>query len=344
MKSMVPKLLTRRTAVSLFTGAAFALATTTLPATADIAIKDGQKLAFMGDSITQGGWGNPGGYVRLVIAGLEANGVKTTPIPAGISGHKSDQMLARLKKDVLDKKPDFMTLSCGVNDVWHGARGVLLDQYKVNITAIVDQCAAAGVKVVILTATVIGEELGNDNNKKLAPYNEFLRSLAKEKKLPLADLYAMFEEVIKTKTKPGNAYTSDGVHMNSAGDQIMARGVLQALGLDAAQIKKAQDAWLDIPNAAGLRARFDAGKGKAFQASARVSPRQLEKLKADAAKTGKSLDEILNAAYAADVKALLKPAGEYESTEAIFAAKKDREVQAALEKKFAAHVEALLKK
>ena len=343
MKSMFPQLLTRRTAVSLFTGAAFALATT-LPANADIAIKDGQKLAFMGDSITAGGWGNPGGYVRLVLAGLEANGVKTTPIPAGISGHKSDQMLARLKKDVLDKKPDFMTLSCGVNDVWHGARGVLLDQYKLNITAIADQCAAAGVKVVILTATVIGEELGNDNNQKLAPYNEFLRSFAKEKNLPLADLYAMFEEVIKTKTKPGNAYTSDGVHMNAAGDQIMARGVLQALGLDAAQIKKAQDAWLDIPNAAGFRARFDAGKGKSFQASARVSLRQMEKLKADAAKAGKSLDEILNAAYAADVKALLKPAGDYENTEAIFAAKKDKEVQAALEKKFAAHVEELLKK
>ena len=342
MKSLIPQLLTRRAAAGLLAGAAL-LFPNPFAAHADVLIKDGQKLAFMGDSITQGGWGNPGGYVRLTIAGLEANGVKTTPIPAGISGHKSDQMLARLKKDVLEKKPDFMTLSCGVNDVWHGARGISLDQYKVNITAIVDQCAAAGVKVVILTATVIGEELGNDNNKKLAPYNEFLRSLAAEKKLPLADLYSMFAEVIKTKTKPGNAYTSDGVHMNSAGDQIMARGVLQALGLDAAQIKKAQDAWLDMPNAVGVRARFDLGKGKALQATARVSPRQLEQLKAASAKAGKSLDEILNAAYAADAKAVFKPAGEYENADALFAAKKDKEVQAQLEKKFAAHVEALLK-
>ena len=222
MNSFSPQLFTRRAATCLLAGAAL-LFPNPFAAHAEVLIKDGQKLAFMGDSITQGGWGNPGGYVRLTIAGLEANGAKVTPIPAGIGGHKSDQMLARLKKDVLEKKPDFMTLSCGVNDVWHGARGVLLDQYKVNITAIVDQCAAAGVKVVILTATVIGEELDNDNNKKLAPYNEFLRSLAAEKKLPLADLYSMFAEVIKTKTKPGNAYTSDGVHMNSAGDQIMAK-------------------------------------------------------------------------------------------------------------------------
>ncbi len=343
MKNPVAQLFSRHTAASVLAGSALLLSQA-FNAAAEVVIKDGQKLAFMGDSITQGGWGNPGGYVRLVIAGLEANGVKVTPIPAGISGHKSDQMLARLNKDVLEKKPDFMTLSCGVNDVWHGARGIPLDKYKANITAIVDQCAAASVKVVILTATVIGEDLGNDNNKKLAPYNEFLRSLAREKKLPLADLYAMFEEVIKTKTKPGNAYTSDGVHMNAAGDQLMARGVLQALGLDNAQIKKAQDAWLDLPTAAGVRARYDLGKGKSFQANARLSLRQLEQLKAHAAKQGKSLDEILNAAYAADVKAVFKPAGEFESAEALFAAKKDREVQAQLEKKFAAHVEALLKK
>ena len=124
------------------------LATAALnPAQAEIAIQDGQKLAFMGDSITQGGWSNPGGYVRLVLAGLAANGVKVIPVPAGISGHKSDQMLERLRRDVLDKKPDWMTLSCGVNDVWHGERGVALEPYKTNITAIIDHCQAAGVKV-----------------------------------------------------------------------------------------------------------------------------------------------------------------------------------------------------
>ena len=168
MNSFSPQLFTRRAATCLLAGAAL-LFPNPFAAHAEVLIKDGQKLAFMGDSITEGGWRNPGGYVRLTIAGLEANGAKVTPIPAGIGGHKSDQMLARLKKDVLEKKPDFMTLSCGVNDVWHGARGVLLDQYKVNITAIVDQCAAAGVKVVILTATVIFEELDNTTTRSSLP-------------------------------------------------------------------------------------------------------------------------------------------------------------------------------
>lgn len=317
------------------------------PAQAEILVKDGQKVAFMGDSITQGGWSNPGGYVRLIVAGLEANGVKVTPVPAGISGHKSDQMLARLKKDALDKQPDWMTLSCGVNDVWHGARGIPLDQYKTNITAILDQCQAAGVKVVVLTATVITEELDGDNNKKLETYNDFLRSLAKERHAPLADLFSQFAAVLKahpnTTGKPGRQLTSDGVHMAPAGDQLMARGVLQAFGLDAGQLKKAEAAWQEIPGAGGVRVRFDAGQGKSFQATARLSLRQREQLAARAAKDGKSLDAVLSAAYAEEVRALLKPGGEFETAAAVFEAKKNNEMQAKLQARFDQRVEALLK-
>lgn len=214
--------------------------------TAEIVVKDGEKIAFMGDSITQAG-ARPGGYVTLVISGLEANGVKAPRVAAGISGHKSNQMLARLEKDVLSKKPDWMTLSCGVNDVWHGARGVLLPEYKVNITKIVDQCQKADIKVMILTSTMIGEDEPNERNQKLAPYNAFLRELAKEKKCLLADLNADMQAAVKKagggKDKKSRILTGDGVHMNPAGNKMMATGVLKAFGLDDAQIKKAQKAW-----------------------------------------------------------------------------------------------------
>ena len=317
------------------------------PAQAEILVKDGQTVAFMGDSITAGGWGSPGGYVRLIIAGLEANGVKVTPVPAGISGHKSDQMLARLKKDALDKKPDWMTLSCGVNDVWHGARGIPLDQYKTNITAILDQCAAAGTKVVVLTATVIGEELETENNKKLETYNDFLRALSKERKAPLADLYTQFATYLKahpnTTGKPGRALTSDGVHMAPAGDQLMARGVLQAFGLDAGQLKKAEAAWQEIPGAGSVRVRFDAGQGKSLQATAKLTLHQRAQLTARLAKDGKSLESVLSAAYTEEVNALIKPGGEFETAAAAFEAKKNNEVQAKLQEKFNQRVEALLK-
>jgi len=181
------------------------------------------------------------------MAGLKANGVEAEPVPAGISGHKSNQMLERLDHDVLAKKPQWMTLSCGVNDVWHGVKGIPLEQYKDNITKIVEQCTAAGVKVVMLTATVIQEKLDNPENEKLAAYNDFLRQLAKDKNLPLADLNGMFQERIKAENKPDQkVLTADGVHMNDEGNKVMARGVLKAFGLNDAQLAKAATAWAEI--------------------------------------------------------------------------------------------------
>lgn len=230
----------------------FALTLTT--AFAEISIKSGEKLAFLGDSITQGGKSKPGGYVNLVNHALATNDVKIEVIGAGISGHKSNQMLARLDNDVLSKKPQWMTLSCGVNDVWHGAKGVTLEDYKKNITAIVEKAQAANVKVILLTSTMIGEDQANPNNQKLIPYNEFLRTLAKEKNCLLADLNAdMQAAVIKANTPGKNALTGDGVHMAFPGDMMMATGILKVLGLDDKQLAKAQDAWLDIPGTSNLK-------------------------------------------------------------------------------------------
>lgn len=260
-------------------------------ATAEISVKSGDKIAFLGDSITAGGWGNPAGYVKLVIAGLEANGVKAEPIPAGISGHKSDQMLARLDKDVLSKKPQWMTLSCGVNDVWHGPRGVPLDDamaksgtyddkvasrgtYQKNITAIIDQATAAGVKPVMLTATVIHENLASKENGLLAPYNNFLRQLAKEKNVPMADLFAMFEERIKAENKPNvKVLTSDGVHMNGEGNKLMAIGVLKAFGLNEAELDKAKASWPALEALAAEAAKKQAeARAKAAAEKAKAAP------------------------------------------------------------------------
>jgi lysophospholipase L1-like esterase len=76
-------------------------------------------------------------------------------------------MLARVDKDVIKKKPQWMLLSCGVNDVWHGKRGVALPDYKKNITAIVDKAQKAGIKVVIMTASMIREDAKNQFNTTL---------------------------------------------------------------------------------------------------------------------------------------------------------------------------------
>ena len=212
----------------------------------ELAVKNGQTIAFLGDSITAGGVA-PLGYVTMVVSGLEANGVKVAKVPAGISGHKSNQMLERLQRHVIDKKPDWMTLSCGVNDVWHGKRGVPLEQYKKNITEIVTRAQKAGIKVMILTSTMITEDPKAANNVKLADYNKFLVELAKAQECLLADLnadmQAILAEAAKAGQRPGRILTRDGVHMNPLGNAMMARGILRAFGLDDQQIAKAEKHW-----------------------------------------------------------------------------------------------------
>lgn len=217
-------------------------------ASAEVQVKDGARIAFLGDSITAQGNSAAGGYVNLVISGLAANQIKAVKIPAGVSGNKSDQMLARLKRSVLDAKPDLMLLSCGVNDVWHGARGIPLEAYKRNITEIVDRAQRAGVRVCIMTATMLREEPGNDANRKLAAYNDFLRNLAQEKKCLLADCNdAMRKRLAGLKAQyPGlksNILTADGVHMNALGNAVMARCILRTLGLEENELAKAEAAW-----------------------------------------------------------------------------------------------------
>lgn len=236
---------------------------------AEIPVKTGDKIAFLGDSITQQGNGGPGGYVQLVGSGLAANGVKIEIIGAGISGHKSNQMLERLERDVLSKKPQWMTLSCGVNDVWHGAKGVPLEDYKKNISAIVDRAQAAGVKVMILTSTMIREDQATPENQKLVAYNDFLRALAKEKKCLIADLNAeMQETVAEARKKPGtkgNVLTTDGVHMAYAGNEMMAAGVLEGFGADDRELTKAKEAWLDIPGTSNVAPKMSLTRRQMLQ-------------------------------------------------------------------------------
>jgi lysophospholipase L1-like esterase len=212
-----------------------------------ILVKSKQTVAFVGDSITAEGWcKSQVGYIWLVYNGLIANGIAIVPQPAGMSGETSADMLKRIKS-VLAAKPVWMTLSCGVNDVWKGVQGVELEAIKSNVAAIVSQAEAAGTRVVILTATPIQENLTNDFNKKLKAYNDFLRAFAKEKSCPLADLNADAEAAIRAGSQSGNYLTRDGVHMNQRGDELMAAGILKALGLDAAQLAKARQAWPPIP-------------------------------------------------------------------------------------------------
>src|SRR5438270_4597725 len=135
-------------------------------ATVPPALRSVNTLVTLGDSITQGG-GAPGGYVWRMQKYLDALYPEQHIhiVNAGISGNKSTDMAAKFQRDVIDKKPDLITISVGVNDVWHGfndnhpmgdgPRGVLLNTYSEQVEGMIEVGKKARAREVVLSTTVM---------------------------------------------------------------------------------------------------------------------------------------------------------------------------------------------
>ena len=192
---------------------------------ADILVKDGDKVAFLGDSITQMGNREPAGYVQLVKDGLLRSGVKIEVIPAGVPFYK----------------PTWMFLSCGVNDAMTPAS---IEDFKRNITEIIDKAQAAGIKVLVMSTTVRNEDLNSVANKNIEPFNQFLRELVRDRKLPFADNDEQMRSEL-TRRAGGKVLqlTIDGCHMNGYGNQLLAATVLESLGVSTEAIKGYRKEW-----------------------------------------------------------------------------------------------------
>jgi len=205
-----------------------------------------KRIVFLGDSITAGGE-RPGGYVWLVRHYLNTIYPKAgiTVINSGISGHKSTDMLARFDRDVIQKRPDLVFISVGVNDVWHGfydnhpagdgPLGIKVEDYQANVLKMVHLAQAQKARVFLMQATLIGEDVTHAENKKAIVYNEALRHVATETHSTLVDLQNPFRSLVSayraSTHSTQNFLTVDGVHMNESGNFLMAQTVLSALGV-----------------------------------------------------------------------------------------------------------------
>lgn len=150
----------------------------------------------------------------------------------------SVQMLQRFDHDILSRKPDWMFLSCGVNDAPNGYEddrknpGIPLEDFKQNITELLDRARAHGFQVLVMTATPVVEEPEHQANANLVPYNSFLRDIAAARSLPLVDQNAAFHKYIDGKRdKAVRELTVDGTHMSEIGNKLMAETIVAALGL-----------------------------------------------------------------------------------------------------------------
>lgn len=193
------------------------------------------RVVFLGDSLTAYGWTKKDGWVRQVVRQLAAQGVKLRPVCAGVPGNRSIDLLARFQRDVVARRPDWVVVNCGVNDVWHGADGCTLDQFRDSVSAMLDRAHDSGIAVLCTTATVVGENLASAANQTLAAYNDAVRALALARRLRLADCNQAFADALhEPGAVPRTWLTEDGVHFNARGEKTMARCVLAAWQIDAA--------------------------------------------------------------------------------------------------------------
>lgn len=198
------------------------------------------RVVFFGDSITEAGV-QPGGYVSLVEGSLmeaHADGAVEV-IGAGISGHKVPDLQARVARDVLAHSPTHVVIYIGINDVWHHfsfdhVTGTEPDVYRTGLTDLVQTIQDQGAQVLLCTPSVIGEDPSSEApvNQRLMEYAEISRDVAGATRASLCDLRAAFENHL-AEHNTGKAYqgilTTDGVHLNEAGNRFVADFMLEHL-------------------------------------------------------------------------------------------------------------------
>ena len=194
-------------------------------------IKDGQKIVFLGDSITAA----PDGYVKVVgdLMAAVAPETRVTCINAGIGGNKVPDLPARIDTDAIAHDPDWITISIGVNDVWHGLNGTTIDRFRELYDELVVTLQKRTVaQLALFTTTVIGEDLECEANQKLVEYNDFIRETAAKRNALLVPMNEEFHHAISAWKRFGDGtdlrFTTDGVHMKPPGNYLMAVTLLRA--------------------------------------------------------------------------------------------------------------------
>lgn len=203
---------------------------------------------FQGDSITDCGRDreNPNseghGYPLLIKAELgESCPLDYTFLNRGISGNRIVDVYARIKADIINLKPDYMSLLIGVNDVWHEINwqnGVDTDKFEKIYSMLIEEVKTAlpDIKIFLIAPYVI-EGASTVNCEQIPNRWELFRTGVDEKinavkrvgkkfDLPVVELQPVFDEACK---RAENAHWSaDGVHPTAAGHALIKNEWLKA--------------------------------------------------------------------------------------------------------------------
>lgn len=191
-------------------------------------------ILFIGDSITESGrfedpeeLGN--GYVRLIHDYLVTSypDKKLRVLNKGIGGHRINDLEARWDQDVIQLNPQYVSISIGINDVWRQIDAPEMSQimpeqfeeiYRKLLTQLKEKTEA---RIILMEPTVIEEVVSSEGNTKLKTYVEIVRDIADEFGATLIPTHQKFLSYLRADN--GYKLTTDGVHMNSAGNMLMAQ-------------------------------------------------------------------------------------------------------------------------
>jgi lysophospholipase L1-like esterase len=182
--------------------------------------QDTPRVVFLGDSITDG-W-----RLNEYFPGKDY-------VNRGISGQITSQMLARMKSDVMNLKPQGIVLLGGTNDI---ARDTPLQTIQNNITMICDLADSAKIKVILASVLPIHDYNLNVNpsflrSKQRPPetirnLNNWIRTFASNRGYTYLDY---FSPMVDSAGFLRKELADDGLQPNATGYRVMAPLVQQAI-------------------------------------------------------------------------------------------------------------------
>lgn len=192
-------------------------------------------------------------YAMRVETMLQSIGSSLGVHNAGIGGNTTRDALKRLQSDVLKYKPRVVVMQFGINDsavdVWRNpaatAPRVPLTEYVANLRRMIAAAQEAKAKVILMTTNplrwtsklreVYGKPPYNPaaedgfDSATLAGYNEALRKLAAELKVPLVDVRAAYPDFAAKHQTTIEGMLLDGMHPNDLGQELVAELLVPAI-------------------------------------------------------------------------------------------------------------------
>ena len=213
------------------------------PAPGPLLLQPGDRLAIVGDSITEQKM-----YSRLIETYLTVcvPELKITARQYGWSGETAEGFLHRMTNDCLRFQPTVATTCYGMNDYKYRPYDEANARwYREQYTAVVRAFQAAGTRLVLGSPGCVGKVASwvksasgslEEHNLHLCALRNIDLEIAAQEGTRFADVFwPMFTAGFEARQKFGPDYAvagQDGVHPGWAGQLIMAYAYLHAMGLD----------------------------------------------------------------------------------------------------------------